>query len=134
MQSYFTNPEPAFYPGAYKAPVPGWGNDPSVMGPARVGVGAVFNPSVAKKFAQVERVQPKKTAHTEWTPALECSQMGGSYDASTGVCTLPDVGGGASDGGIPLWYWFVGIAVLGAGGLFAYKKGYLGKVHPKLKP
>jgi hypothetical protein len=39
--SYYTNPPPAFLPGSCCAPVPGWGINPAIVGPARVGVGTL---------------------------------------------------------------------------------------------
>jgi hypothetical protein len=103
MQSYFQNPPQPFLDGWQHAPVPGWGANPQVAGPARVGVGQTVTPP----------------------PGL--------FRAAMYAMKVPNGGGEATeepppyeeDKPFPWLYVVAGTLVLGAGTAFAYNMGWL---------
>lgn len=93
--SYYTNPPPPFNPGWQHSPWPGWGVNPAIRGPARLGVGAI---AAKPMFSTVRAAQI----------------------AQQRVAIEP---GAAKP--FPWIYVICGLALLGAGGAYAYKKGLI---------
>jgi hypothetical protein len=101
MQSYWSNPPKPFLPGWKYEPVPGWGSNPAVAGPARVGVGNAvqIDPSLMRRAALMARVPNGEEAIEE--PSYEPEKP------------------------FPWLYLVAGTLVLGAGAAFAYNMGWL---------
>jgi hypothetical protein len=96
-QSYWTNPPNPFLVGSKKAWVPGWGANPAVAGPARVGVGEF------KWAPQTSILKATRMPQAEAPPE-------------------PEKPGTK----IPWWYYVTGVAVVAAGGALAYNMGWIG--------
>lgn len=94
--TYWTNPPRPFLPGSRRAPVPGWGVNPAVAGPARVGVGQI-DPSMMSRYF---------------------TKQGGDVVGDEPPPPPPVEGAG-----IPWWYFAVGAVVLTAGAAVAYNMG-----------
>jgi hypothetical protein len=102
MFTYWTNPPKPFLPGWRYAPVPGWGSNPAVAGPARVGVGnAVIDPG---KFSR----------------AMVAVKLPNGEEAA-----VPPPEPYVPEEGFPWLYVVAGTLVLGAGAAFAYNMGWL---------
>lgn len=118
MQSYWSNPPAPYGAGWRQAPVPGWGANPDIVGPRYMGIGkAGFAPgAIAAALAQLR---------------AQCLARGDGSTWANNKCVPPmyssgSEGGAGAASGFPWIYVFAGAAVLGAGALFAYKKGYIG--------
>lgn len=103
MQSYWSNPPKPFLEGWKYAPVPGWGSNPAVAGPARVGVGnaVAIDPSFFHRAAMVASTADGGEAIEEPLPPY-----------------VPEKG-------FPWLYVVAGTLVVGAGAAFAYNMGWL---------
>ena len=113
IQQYYRNPPAPFGPDWRQAHIPGWGANPNIVGPRTVGFGEVarmVTPS-ALRSVKMASVSPGITT----TPILSYYQTTGEEGALAGESTFPWI------------YVFAGAAVLGAGVLFAFKKGRIGR-------
>jgi hypothetical protein len=103
MFSYWSNPPAPFLDGWRFSPVPGWGSNPRVAGPARVGVGAdvTIDPSLFRRAMMVAKVP------------------GSEEDVAPVELTTDE------DKPFPWLYVVAGTLVVGAGAAFAYNMGWI---------
>ncbi len=106
MQTYWSNPPKPFLRGWKHSPVPGWGANPQVAGPARVGVGQTVTPPPGLFRA-----------------AMYAMKLPNGEDASEETFDEPPVED--VDKPFPWLYVVAGTLVLGAGAAFAYNMGWI---------
>jgi hypothetical protein len=103
MFSYWSNPPAPFLDGWRFSPVPGWGANPRVAGPARLGVGeeVSIDPSMFRQ-------------------AMVAMKVPGAEESA--VTTEPTP---SDDKPFPWIYVVAGTLVLSAGAAFAYNMGWI---------
>lgn len=111
--NYYRNPVP-YLNSDVGAPVPGWGVNPLVAGPPRLGVGA----TLGERIAQSTISRDISPVYLDRLTAASTPQSGGTVSPGT-----PTVD---SSKGLPWWVIPVGAAgLLAAGTFFATKKGII---------
>lgn len=124
---YYRNPTP-YTSSDIGAPVPGWGVNPRVAGPARVGVGALtlskaalLSPTVQQAaaaqpslFDPIAKPQGRPAPSTFESRILPAESVDASYYTETGA--------GTEASGVPTYVWaLLGVAVVG-GAIWMSKK------------
>ena len=105
MQSYWQNPPQPFLEGWQYSPVPGWGANPQVAGPQRLGVGQTVLPDPGL-----------------FRRAMYAMQLPNGGEAADEPVDEPPV---YEDEPFPWLYVVAGTLVLGAGAAFAYNMGWI---------
>lgn len=96
--NYYRNPVP-YTSGDYGAPVPGWGVNPQVAGPARLGIGAI---TLQQGRPLSYTIGPQQQSYTD--------------QSSEPVASEP----------LPWWIWPVlAAAAVGGAGYYATKRGWI---------
>lgn len=142
--SYFRNPGPVYPPsGDYGAPFPGWGTNPNMAGPARLGVGAVpAKTCVEMGMPQIRDSKGRPVTTGDGEPV--CFDFAGAHREEQELRGGPVVKGpggqmfvqGSTDtppaaqtsvGGVPWWVWIAAPVAVGGVVALGYNMGWFGK-------
>lgn len=116
--SYWTNPPNAFLPGSAYAPVPGWGVNPAIIGPARVGVGGLGQSGDKWLVPHVGAEEP--LLGSSFAQIAQQIQTGGGHRSLTESAPGELLG-------LPWYYWLAGGAMVAGGVALAYNMKLLGR-------